>query len=495
MSAAAEPIEKIVTVRAAALPEGTSAQPADDPNRWTPDHALKPPEDLDALARLTQVARVRRSCIEAITLNTVGRGVKVVPRDGMEDEAQDDDESELLKLLDQLARRDTVLDKPSFTRLLSAAKWDEEEVGNGYIEVSRNRVTGEIDGLFHVPGKRVRRRKDRNGWVVGPKHGNYSDRVEFYDFGDKVKYDAEGRPEGTLNGTGKRWDRNELIRFRIYTSESRDYGLPRDAHLALDYLGDRNAAQSNVGFFDSSGVPPTVIFLRQPLPDDPNEKIKLEIDPSLPAKIAKTLSADSGRRHRVAVIPLPEGVDTDKIDLAALSERDMGFIEFRRDNRRATLGAFRLSPIFVADIEDTNYATAETERRLTKEQVFDPEQERWQDILSESILRELAPHMRFVFEEIDVTDDKARAESADALADHKAITYGEYREAHGQDPLPEADENAEPEPGQVEHGWNGRLVEVSVGDGAGQDAIRRGAEAAAQLLAEGNPGGAPTGIE
>ncbi len=488
-----ERVRKSVRIRAADIPQGVSRQPESTTDRHTPDHALKPPEDLDRLASLTGIARTRRSCIEAITLNTVGRGVTVVPREGHEEEVQDGEIEEVLTKLDALARRDTRLGKPSLKRLLSASKWDEEEVGNGYIEVSREKLGGTIDGLFHVPGKEVRRRKDLKGWVVGKKNAPASERIEFYDFGDKVAYDSEGQPEGKLNGAGKRWDRNELIPFRLYTSESRDYGLPRDAHLALDYLGDQRAAQTNASFFDSSGVPPTVIFLKTPTPEGDDEEVELVVDPSIDKKILHTLSSDSDRRHRVAVVPLPEGVEPESIDLAALSERDMGFIEFRKDNRRATLGAFRLSPIFAADIEDTNFSTAETERKLTKEQVFDPDQDRWGDILDNTLLRDMGyPHLMFKFTELDVTDEKEQRESADSLAEHQAITYGEYRDAHGEDPLPEAAEGQEPKPGEVEFGWNGMLVKVSTL--GGDPALQRGAEAAARLVAEGQSAGA-VGIE
>jgi len=485
-------VRKTVRLRADLAPEGISAQPPDEVDRWTPDHAIKPPADLEGLAHLTQIARTRRSCIEAMVLNTVGRGFKIVAREGFEEEASDEEIAELERLFDKLARRDRRLIRPSLPRLLSAVKWDEEEVGNGYLEVSRSKLTGEIDGLFHAPGKEVRRRKDQTGWVLGPKDAPASERIEFYDFGDKVKYDGEGKPTGTLKDSGRRWDRNELIPFRIFTSESRDYGLPRDAHLTVDYVGDRNAAESNVSFFGSSGVPPTVIFVKQPLPDSDSEEVELVLDPSIEQKIAQTLSADKGTRHRVAVIKLPEGVEADSIDLATLSERDMGFIEFRKDNRRATHGAFRLSPIFTADIEDTNYSTAETERKLTKEQTFDPDQDRWEDILSDSLLRDMGyPHLKFVLVEIDVTDDKVQGESADALADHEAITNGEYRRAHGQEPMPEADKGKKPKPGEVEFGWNGMLVKVR---GNGDPVVQRGAEAAAQLLAEGQKGGG-VGIE
>lgn len=497
MSTTAEPVEKVAVIEPMMVPQGESQQPPEEAERWTPEHAIRPPEDFDALAALTQSSRSRRSCIEAVVLNTVGLGVDVVPVGGREEDADDDEVTALKAHLDALARRDQVLGRPSFKRLLSAVKWDEEEVGNGYLEVSRNRLTGEIDGLFHVPGKRVRRRKDRTGWVVGPKNGSPSERREFYDFGTKVQYDAQGRPLAKLAEPGMRWDRNEIIQFRLYTSESRDYGLPRDAQLAIDYLGDQRAAETNAGFFDSSGVPPTVIFVKGEAEDKQGNTVRFKVGPNVAKQIAATLKADGRKEHRVAVIPLPPGADADSIDLAALSERDMGFVEYRKDNRRATLGAFRLAPIFVADIEDTNYSTAEIEMRVTKGQVFDPEQDRWEDIATHTILRDLGfDQYRFDFAELDITDPETVRENVVAGAEAGVVTHGEFRAAIGMPPLPEAesdDPDAEPQPGEVEKGWNAKLIEVTVKSNAPAD-VMSGAERAAQLLAEGDAIGS-VGIE
>jgi capsid portal protein len=453
--AVAKQIELVV-----ANPAGESKQPADESNRWTPENALQPPADLDYLAGLTQVSRFRRPCIEATTVNTVGLGLEVVPREGMEDDVVDEDETRKVQsTVDALCRQDVRLGRPNAKRLFSAVKWDEEEVGNGYIEVSRNRLTGEIDGLFHAIGKRVRRRKDRDGWVVGPRDGALGERVEFYNFGEKVQYTDDGKPTATLKDSGRRWDRNELIALQLYSSESRDYGLPRDTHLAVDYLGDRKAAEANVGFFGSSGVPPTVIFVQGEVEDAQGGKAKVTVSDRTVKAIGDTLRADGTERHRVAIIPVPAGTKTEAHDLAVLSDRDVGFIEYRRDNRRATLGAWRMAPILVADIEDTNYSTAEVELRVTKRQLFDIEQSRWVDILSETILRDLGfGHLAFKFTEMEVESEAVRRTSANNAADRGAIRYGEYRGAQGWPPLPEADQGADPEPGQVEAGWNDKLM-------------------------------------
>lgn len=456
-----------VAVRAVALSEqpaaGSSSQPEAD--EWTPDEGLRPPLDLELLSALTITAPLRRSCIAAITLNTVGLGHELKPRKGREDEGKTDDGDDLATALDRMANRDERLGRPDFTRLLSAWQWDRQEVGTGYVEVSRNKLTGEIDGLYHAPGKRIRRKADRTGYVMGRKGGRGSELTHFYEFGSKVVYDADGRPTAKLAAGATRWDRNELLPLRMYTSQSRDYGLPPDAQLAIDYRGDKLAAQTNVGYFDHSGVPPTVFFVQGRESTDAAGEIELEIDPTTLRAISDTLRTGGGT-SRVAVVPVPAGTQVTREDLAALSDRDVGFVNYRSDNRRRTLGAWRLSPIFVADIEDAGKYTAEVERAITKEQVFDPEQREIAGILNSTLVAELAPHLQIVFNEIEIKGDDARRQSANDLAAEGKITNGEYRAAHGYAPMPERGEN-EVEPtvpdGKVPAGWNNELIGVGAG--------------------------------
>lgn len=451
-------LRKAVALEVANPGDPSKSKQPEATDRWTPSNGVRPPLDLDQLAGLTAISRTRRSCIAAITLNTVGLGFRVEVRKGHEEElAADDEQMQVEEHLDELAREDRRLGQPSFTRLLSAAKWDQYEVGNGYIEVSRNQIDGQIDGLFHAPGKRIRRRSDRAGYIMGRRGATGAELTRFYEFGDKVQYDEAGRPTATLR-PGRRWDTNELIPLRLYTSASRDYGLPPDYPLAVDYLGDKLAGQANVGYFDHSGVPPTVIFVKGREEEADDGTIEVVVDQSFVAAITDTLKAQGGR-GRVAVVPVPAGVETEKHDLAVLSERDIGFVAFRSDNRRATLGAYRLSPIFVADIEDAGKYTAEVERAITKEQVFDPDQRETADILGQTLVRELAPHLQIVFEGIAIKGDEARRQSANDAADRGSITFGEFREAHGYPPLPEAKEQGEfPATGEVPFGWNKRLM-------------------------------------
>jgi capsid portal protein len=449
---------------------GSSSQPKTDEDAWTPSDGIAPPLNLDDLAAMTSRSPTRRSCIAAITLNSVGLGFSLTPIEGAEDVTEKQAEEGKARL-DAAARRDRRSHRPSFTRLLSRSIWDKYEVGNGYLEVSRNRATGEIDGLYHLPGKRMRRRVDENGdlngWVMLPKKGAYHEAITFYDFGEKVGYNDDGTPTNKVVRNGVRWGTNEVIAFQLYTSASRDYGLPPDYPLAVDYLGDSLAAWTNQAYFDHGAVPPTVLFVRGVQKEnDKTGQIEVEVSQEFVAAITATLKAKGGR-GRVAVVPLPTNVEVDQKDLASLSERDIGFVAYRSDNRRRTLGAFRLSPVFVADIEDAGKYTAEVERALSKEQVFDAEQEEVGDILDSALIRELCPGHEISFEEIAIEGDAAKREAAIMLAEKSAMTNGELRAAFGYSPLPEAAKDAEPDPekGEVPYGWHGELV--SSGDAAG----------------------------
>ena len=457
-----EPVYKVHATILSDPPAGESNQSLQDDfiDLGTPKDGIEPPENLSALAALTGANGVRRSCIEAVTLNTVGLGYKLTVAEGLERDMGDQSRkiAKATARLEACAARDTRLRKPTFTELIKAVKWDEEEVGNGYMEVSRDRRTGLIDGLFHVPAKRVRRLRDRSGYLLLPPDGDTTRATRFLNFGEKVEYEG-GKPQRRLVNRGLGWKRNELIHFSLYTSESRDYGLPRDAALALEYLGDRKAVESNISFFDSSGTPPTVLFVQGEENREGNT-INVRVPRETSARIASTLRSDGGHRSRVAVIPLPAGAKAQKETLGEISERDMGFVDFRKDNRSRTMGAFRVASIFIPGADDGGRYTAEVERAITKEQVFDPEQERYEAHLSGSIIRDLGfPDLGITFTDLAVEDDKAKRDSAEKMGEKGRITNREYRAAHGYGPLPEAKEGEEPQPGQVPFGWNDELVE------------------------------------
>jgi hypothetical protein len=74
--------------------------------------------------------------------------------------------------------------------------------------------------------------------------------------------------------------------------------------------------------------------------------------------------------------------------------------------------------------------------------------------------------LRVDFTKLAVEGDAVKRESAVSMAEAGTITRREHRAAHGYGPLPEAQEGAEPGPGEVPHGWNDEIVEIGPPRGA-----------------------------
>lgn len=460
-------------------PQGTSTQgPADDPDLGTPDDAISPPESLEQLALWSTINGTRRACIDAIARNTVGLGYELEVAPGHERDGDNDPRDRIREAtahLEALAARDERLERPSLTELLYAVKTDEEEVGWGFLEVSRNRTNGMIDGLFHLPGKRMRRLQSRRGYLLLGANGGLNDTTYYVPFGSKVVYD-DGAPTAELTGAHRGgWLRNEVICFKLYSSESRDYGAPRDMALALEHLGDKLANEANAAYFGSGGALPTVLFVQG---DEKREgaQISVTVPHEVTQRINSVLKSQSGLGAqgggRVAVIPLPAGVKAQKEVLSQISEKDIGFVGFRADVRQRTMTAFRMSGVFLALADEGRYG-AEVDRAITKEQVFDPEQGRYSRRMA-LILNDIGyDDLAIKFTDLAVEDDAARRSSAEKGAEVGAITNREYRAAHRWPALVEAKQSdtplvwdddgrsylsEPPEPGQVPYGWNDRLM-------------------------------------
>jgi hypothetical protein len=485
-----EQVAKAYSLEVTEAADGSSSQ-VDEEELITPDDCFQPPANLEQLAHLTSVNGERRSVIEAIARNTVGLGYEPEIIQGLETRIEGEPDEALAQVrntLEVLAARDQRLDSPTFTELLMAVKTDEEETGQGYIEVSRNRTTGRINGLYHLPAKRMRRLKDRSGYKLlsaseaqYPTTGTLGEPrdVRFYNFGEKVAYAPDGRPLPRLAKGGLRWATQEVICFRIYTSESREYGLPRDVGLSHDYLADMLAGETNVSFFGSSGTPPTLVFVSGKEEADGTGGVRIKVPVETAKRVVSTIKSDSGSVHRVAIIGVPPGTDIKDVKLGSVSERDVGYVGFRKDVRSRRLATFRLAPIFIADVSGEGRYSEEVQRSLTLEQMFDPEQRRYADrlhrLLSDLGFAEFA--LRFI--RLAVESDAQKRDSADKMAEVGVLTRREHREAHGRAPLPEAEKSsteiewngktyksADPEPGEVPFGWNDEIVNAGTPPGA-----------------------------
>lgn len=422
---------------------GSSHQAVDHDEMWTPSDAIPPPEDLGALQAITEYSQIRDTCIGALVRNTVGLGWSVEAWPDHHDEATPEMIAECRGRLDACARRDYRMNGPSFSDLMESVKRDQKEIGNGYIEVSRNKRTGMVDGLFYVPGVKVRRKRDRSGYVMGENPETAGDeplRVDFLNFGQKVQYDSKGRPLPKLAKSVSRWHVNELVPLREYTARSRDYGLPRDLGLAAEYLAARFVEEWTHSFFAASGVPPRLVFVAgQEVKDGSSQRVKFTVPKATINRIDQAIRSDAKPGARVAVIPVPPGTTISDVELGELSDKDLTFGEFKGMHREHVGSAFDLMPIFYGDINDSGRYTAEVQRAFTLEQTFDPDQRQTEDRLWNSLLTDMgyAP-LRLKFKRMAVEGDAVRRESAQAAAEVGVITVRQFLDAHGLPPLDES---------------------------------------------------------
>ena len=454
---------KAHVLSAALVPGGISTQKQEEEWLETPDGALTPPLNLDMLRTLSELDPIRDDCVRAVVRNTVGLGYELQVEEGREQDLADPTESinSATAQLEAAAARDTKLERPSFATLLEALKTDEEEVGNAYIEVSRDKRTGSIDGIFRAPGAEVRRKDDRTGYLILDR-ANPERKVEFENFGAKVVYGDDGKPTNSL-AKGARWERNELLAFRHFTSSSQDYGLPRDRAMVLEYLAAKLSTESNVSFFASGGTLPSVLFVQGTESERGAQggRIDVEVPPEVVRAIGDTMRSDAGAQKRIAIIPLPAGIQAQHVELGSFSDRDVGYQSFRDSTGRRIIASFGLQPIFIPAVPDEGRYTAEVQRALCLEATFDPDQRRWERRLTDTICKDLGyPELQLKLRRLAVEADAARRDSSDKLAEQGNITRREHRAAHGYAPLPEGGDTGIPD------GWNDELVDTGQPPGA-----------------------------
>lgn len=435
--ALAKDSEGVVELRAVELDPGAGESKQEEEDLWTPEDTIAPPVNLSTLSRLTKASQIRAVCLDALSRNTVGLGWDISVWPEHEGDVDKDRIKEARHTLDALARRDRRLDRPSFSDLAYAVKHDLEECGNGYIEVSRNKNTGRIDGLYHLPGGLVRRRKKRDGWVMGQNPDlPGSTRSDYYNFGEKVEYSDAGEPQGKLANRRLGWAGNEAIALRHYTSESRDYGLPRDIGLLVEYLAHKYVTEWSSSFFSGSGVPPTILFVQGTEQRDGN-RVRFRVDQSVVRRINQAMISEGAPGKRVVVVPVPPGTSVHAEQLSELSDRDITFGDFKKEHRHNVGAAFGLMPIFYGDVDDSGRYTAEVQRELCLEETFDPDQRYIEDKLWTTLMADLGfSEFRVMFKRLAVAGDAAKREAANNGASVGAITVGEWRQLNGMQPLP-----------------------------------------------------------
>jgi len=376
---------------------------------------VTPPVDPQVLAQLYSRNVAHKACVDAKAVNTVGLGWKFDPKPGTDpaDTGVQELAGELEGWLDLLARRDG----ESFSDLLLSAKKDEEAVGWGAIEISRN-GRGQADGLYHVHAFTLRRRKDRDGWVQKVA-GDY---VYFRNY-RRAAADTESpeRFEGT----------NELLIVGETAPDSPFYPLPDHVPALGDIAGDEAAQAYQLQFFRNNAVPRLAIVVEGgKLDEDVKDYLLAYMREGIRGDAHKTLLLESSTNDQVKI-------HIEKLTVGTSEEAD--FMAYRRFVVGQVIMSHRVSPSKVTLVEDANRANSRDQDKTFKEQVCKPDQERWEKRIQWLLEDEFGPDLplQFRFEEMDLADEeqiaRTRTHYMGALTNNEVRAFIDHGDA-GMDP-------------------------------------------------------------
>jgi PBSX family phage portal protein len=383
-----------VQVVKAEAPTSTSKQIYDDPFKGQySGEIIAPPYNLTELKLIGEYSTILQQCIEAYKTNIFGFGFQPQYRFDYNAESTTDDlrkkADEEWTRLEEFVRY-LNYDEEAET-LLGFALDDREKMGNGYVEILRDALHRPA-GMEYVDGQYMRVCKRSVPEEVEYKileNGNLKTIKRWRTFrkyvqevsGQKVWFKEYGDPR-IMNSTNGKYDEStpenlqatELIHFKI---GSGTYGIPRWIGHIVNVYGTRKAEELNFLYFKQGRHTPAAIIVENGMLSDDSV-----------TQLQEYMSGIEGvdNAHKFLLLEAEglqqetyegdEKVTPVKVQIKSLTEilqQDALFLEYDTKSRDKLRSAFRLPPLYTGESQDYNKATADTARKITEEQVFQPE--------------------------------------------------------------------------------------------------------------------------
>ena len=367
---------------------------------------IMPPYMLRTLDRLSQENNALGPCIEAMVNNIEGTGYDFESKD--DDEAEDNtDDENAQKLKDFFSEPWPGM---SFVAIRKKLRRDLERTGNAYLEILRN-AKDDIVFFRWVDAKMMRMLRlddavpvdqtvTRQGKQVTIKVMTRERRfcqlvngvslMYFKEFGSKrdlYKKTAVWAAQGQRIPAEQR--ATEILHLIALPDAHTPYGIPRWINQIPSVLGSRKAEEFNLEFFQNGGVPPVLILLQGGT---------LQAESRKALESMTTGSASANNRVRVLEVE-PSGGSLDQVPQARVTVERFGsdrttdamFEKYDERCEERVRRSFRIPPIFVGQSKDYNFATAFASYVVAEAQVFAPEREDFDEIITMRLL----PAMNF----------------------------------------------------------------------------------------------------
>lgn len=378
---------------------------------------LRPPYDPAQLAMLTQRNNTLGQLVTAMEVNIDGTGWMIEKKEVAEDEDPEDDDRKR-ELTDWF---EEPYPRTSMTTLRRQVRRDLEKIGYGFMEVLRS-IDGEIMFLKYVEADMMRLVKldeavpveqtvYRDGQqmdILMHKRERRFAQVQ----GSKVVYFKEYGASRDLNRNTGEWaaegesveleDRaTEVLYLTVHEDVNSAYGVPRWINQVPSVLGSRKAEELNLDFFNSGGLPPALIFIQGG-----------ELTAEVRKQVQQYMSGRGSSIHRGGVIEVhstggsidsPGNVRVTVERFGSERMQDSMFENYDARCEERVRGAFRLPPIFVGKSQDYSFATAFASYTVAEAQVFTPEREEFDEMINNTIMRELDPDAEYQYRSLPLT--------------------------------------------------------------------------------------------
>jgi PBSX family phage portal protein len=391
---------------------------------------VEPPSNLETYIHIYELSAPHYAAVNAKIANIVGLGYKFVETNktkrGLEATKSESKKEKALRALaehrDDLTEEvENFNEEDTFTETLEKVWRDYEVMGNGYIEIGRNK-DNTIGYVGHIPAQTIRIRRERDGFV----QINGRKAVYFRNFGDHTP-----NPIGTDNKP------NELIHIKRYSPSSTYYGVPDVVAAQQAIAGNEFSARFNLDYFENKAVPRHLITLK-------GANLGIAAQTELLGFFETGLK---GQNHRSLFIPLPSDDGPNKvefkIDPIDTGNMDASFNKYRETNLSEILMAHRVPISKVSTASGTGVAVARDADKTFKEQVCQPQQRLLEKKVNR-IIKELTDAYELKFHEMSLTDTNTQSQIDERMVKNGIWIANEIRARDGMTALDGGDERVDP---------------------------------------------------
>jgi hypothetical protein len=321
--------------------------------------------------------------------------------------------------------------------LVKASTADMGMVGRSGWEISRDPDTGQINGLFHIPGVSLRKATGEHGgwWQIGSLGAAFARRF-FKDLGDEARL---GSATGEALGAGSiEKPASEIVVLEVShpASGSSGQALPWWISSMPTIETDIAAAQWNAEFFQAHGIPRKILLF-------------FGVDAGQGQEEVRTYwrTRVRGKTHEPLVMAVnisKEEAGLEVVDLEA-KHQEAGFLQLRAANRDEILAIHGVPPVLVG-VETPGKLGGkdrESTRKDFKTVKVDPIQALFERIINRVVVQGSMGITRWRIQlgDLDLSDHEATLSRSRETRSQVGVglrTLNEGRRSLGLDPYPDA---------------------------------------------------------